>query len=405
MNKSAIAILIALTCTAVYANAQATESVNNNVATTSSAIAQLNDDLPYFNAKREAAQQVAHQFDFTGQSYAEAGKALGEFDNERNLELHKVAPEQRELALEIAAAAIENGKSLVPEYIEMLQGIADVRNTPLVDIVAAGLMVDVNIDTAMTGTALEDYVSTDKGCTTIAFNNGLVGQTLDFPIEHIKGHSTIVKMDDVIGVYTDGGFYQQMGKHVGVTVNFLGQSSIKKATKLDDVVALDVLMHAVAKAESVDAAITIVEKYNTIVAMNFTIADDQGGYAAVITLGEETIVQRGSDKGVAHTNHSEALAGELVEGVSDAEYTAINQKLVWSFARKDFADNFLRYTPEMTVESMQYLFEQKPVNMSKHDGKTFVTTNAYVFDTVNGCAYYAPENPLFLEGDYTKVCF
>jgi hypothetical protein len=68
----------------------------------------------------------------------------------------------------------------------------------------------------------------------------------------------------------------------------------------------------------------------------------------------------------------------------------------------DAANLFLSYSQELTVEGMQYLFNQRPINITKYNDKDFVTVEAMVFNVKEGCAYVSGDNPRL--GEYTQVC-
>ncbi|WP_394149115.1 hypothetical protein [Vibrio maritimus] len=365
----------------------------------------IGDNLPYFNADRPAIQEKALIIDATGKSPEEIGVIIAKSSIERGEELASLG-DNAELWLDIALQAVKNIEKINPDHLRMLKSQANYRGITLERLVASTIAPDYIIDSAVSGDELSDYISLPNGCTSLAFNNGLVGQTLDWPLDSIKSDTTLLKSDTQIGEIADGTLYQQMGRNVGVTITHLGRMSIQSTADYSNIITLDALASTAARMNSVEEVIALAKQYKLVVPMNMTVADKNGDYAAINVAGEDTVVHRGNDKGVAFTNHSDSLRAKLLpEGTSAQQETEVNKKNFWTFARKDAAENFIRYTPELTVESMKYLFNSKPVNLSKYNGDEFVTTKAFIWDLNTGCAEFAPENPLFMKEDYTKVCF
>ncbi|MCW8349024.1 hypothetical protein MD535_23825 [Vibrio sp. ZSDZ65] len=365
----------------------------------------LGDNLPYFSADRPAIQEAAYIIDATGKSPEEIGVIIAKSALGRGEELTPLG-DSAKLWLDIAAQAIKNIEKVNYAHLRMLRAQAEYRGVTVETLVASMMAPDLLIDSAVTGEDVTDYINLPNGCTSIAYNNGLVGQTLDWPINSIKEDTTLLKTDYQIGEISDGTLFQQMGRKVGVTITHLGRMSIQTTADYSNIITLDALASTAAQMNSVEEVIALAKQYKLIVPMNMTVADDKGGYAAINVAGEDTVVHRGNDKGVAFTNHTQYLRDKLLpSGVSAQQETEVNTKNFWTFARKDAAENFIRYTPELTIESMKYLFTSKPVNLSKYNGNEFVTTKAFIWDLNTGCAEFAPENPLFMKEDYTKVCF
>ncbi|UPQ89460.1 hypothetical protein [Vibrio sinaloensis] len=365
----------------------------------------IGDNLPYFNADRAAVQEQAYVIDATGKTPEEIGVIIAKSSLERGEELAPLG-DDAEQWLDIAKQAIKNIAKINPDHFRMLKSQAQYRGISLERLVASTMAPDFTIDSGVTGESITDYIDLPNGCTSVAYNNGLVGQTLDWPLSSIKDDTTLLKTDHQIGEIGDGTLFQQMGRKVGVTITHLGRKSIQSTADYSNIITLDALASTAARMNSVEEVIALAKQYKLIVPMNMTVADSQGGYAAINVAGAETVVHRGNDKGVAFTNHSQSLRDKLIpEGTSAQQETEVNRKNFWTFARKDAADNFIKFTPELTVESMKYLFNSKPVNLSKYNGDEFVTTKAFIWDLNSGCAEFAPENPLFMKGEYTQVCF
>ena len=80
----------------------------------------------------------------------------------------------------------------------------------------------------------------------------------------------------------------------------------------------------------------------------------------------------------------------------------VNQKTGWTFARQDYLDFWLKYTPELDLGAMKELFSVRPINLSPYKGDVFATVQAKIWDVKDGCAHVTADNPCFV--DYEKVC-
>lgn len=349
-------------------------------------------DLPFFNGMRPGLQTELKVLDFSGRSLHELG---GEIAATQPLtDKFEYAPS---IAYEKAAIALDNAREFIPGYVKMLETQAKARNLDILDIIAKGINFDLVLDDAiLDGLAAK----LNKGCTTMAFNNGVVGQTIDLPYSLIDDETTWIKTDNFIGMLEDGVVYQGMGKHIGLTLNHLGATSYP-TTQSEQLVSVDMLFYAASQKNNVEEVIALFERFRPPVASNFTVADDKGGYAAINVSGDSIVVKRGSNKGVAHTNHIDAVEHKYLK--SEADFDKMNKMMGWTFARKEAAELFIKYTPELTVEAMQYAFSQRPINLTVYEGDQFVTVTSYVMDMKQGCVYVAPENPRF--SNYTQVCF
>ncbi|WP_261858696.1 C45 family peptidase [Photobacterium sanguinicancri] len=351
------------------------------------------DDLPFFNAERQAVQHGAIVKDMTGQGQVAlaqfmATQPLGEFS---------------EPVLKAAQHAVENNRKIAPDYVAMMEASAKIRGVDVAELFASVSQVDYSVNQAVKSSMqAEQDVEEIKGCTSIAFNNGIVGQTNDLSLAtSLTDHTTVVKTDDSIFVVADGAHFQGMGKHVGIVINFMGAPAGEDGINSENLVTVDAIFAAATQAKSVDAFLNTIKDVRTIIPFNFTLADDQGNHAAVeITVENGVKAIQYSDRGSVHANHSADFKQAFL-----TEHTAIeaNTAFFSTFAREAAAANFLDYSPELTVESMQWLFSQRPINMTKYKGKDFVTVEAMIFDTAEGCAYVSGDNPNF--AGYSKVCF
>ncbi|MDN3680979.1 carcinine hydrolase/isopenicillin-N N-acyltransferase family protein [Vibrio tapetis subsp. quintayensis] len=377
MNKSILAITMALSFSAAA-------SASLNVA---------GDDLAFFDGQREAVQKGAIVIDVSDQGQHElasimAKQPLGEFSPE---------------VLKAAERAVENNRKIAPKYVAMMEEAAQLRGIPVAEVFASVSQVDYSVNQAIKASmsASED-VDTMKGCTSVAFNNGIVGQTNDLSLaSSLTDHTTVVKTEDSIFVIADGAHFQGMGKNVGIVINFMGQPAGVEGIDNDELVTVDAVFAAATAAKSVEAFIDTIKDVKTIIPFNFTVADNNGGHAAIeITVENGLNVTQYSERGSVHANHSADFKESFLKTNTALE---ANTAFFSTFAREEAAANFLDYSPELTVESMQWLFSQRPINMTKYNGKDFVTVEAMIFDTVEGCAYVAGDNPNF--AGYSQVCF
>ncbi|MGF1832348.1 carcinine hydrolase/isopenicillin-N N-acyltransferase family protein [Photobacterium sanguinicancri] len=349
-------------------------------------------DLPFFNGERASFQKALNVIDLSDKKLSEAGLDIAKLQSANtSFEGISVATYKK------AEMALNNARIYMPEYVEMLRVQAQERNIHLVDLIAKSIHFDLSLDSEIVANVKQKL---EKGCTTMAFNNGIVGQTIDLPYSLIDSETTWVKTQNFIGLVEDGVIYQGMGRHVGLAINHLGEISYPN-TDNDKIVSADMFFYAASQKNNVEEVIELAQQIRTPIAYNFTVADDKGGYAAINVSGDKIVVHRGTEKGVAHTNHIESATEKYIQSPKD--YTQVNQKMGWTFARKEAADFFIKYTPELTVEAMQYAFTQRPINLTAYEGDQFVTVTSYVLDMKKGCAYVAPENPRFT--DYTQVCF
>ncbi|MGV2987852.1 carcinine hydrolase/isopenicillin-N N-acyltransferase family protein [Vibrio sp. E150_011] len=365
MKTTLLSLLIASASFATYANT-------------------AGDNLPYFSGEREAVQSGALVLDMSGQSDQQLAKALSEME--------RLSPNP--IVIEAAERAINNNRKLAPEYTKMMEAQAKLKGVSVATLFAAA----VNTDWVVNESIKKGTADTISGCTTVAFNNGIVGQTNDLSLSALTDHTTLVKTDDSLFVVADGAHFQGMGRHVGIVLNFLGEPSGKSGIDADNLVTHDAIFAAAVQQERVEDVINMLKPYSTIVALNFTVVDDKGASAAIEISADGMNVIRG-ERGVAHANHNQDFRQQMSQ--LETEYE-MNAAFFDTFAREDAANLFLDYSQELSVEGMQYLFNQRPINLTKYNDKDFVTVEAMVFDVKNGCAYVSGDNPRFSE--YTKVC-
>ncbi|SON51941.1 carcinine hydrolase/isopenicillin-N N-acyltransferase family protein [Vibrio tapetis] len=281
MNKSILAITLALTFSAA-------SNASTNVA---------GDDLSFFDGQREAVQKGAIIIDVSNQGQEELAKIMA------NQPLGEFSPE----VLKASERAIENNRKIAPKYVAMMEQAAQLRGVPVAEVFASVSQVDYSVNQSIkTSMDANENVEEMKGCTSIAFNNGIVGQTNDLSLAtSLTDHTTVVKTDDSIFVIADGAHFQGMGKNVGIVINFMGQPSGTEGIDNDNLVTVDAIFAAATAAKSVDAFIETIKDVKTIIPFNFTVADNKGGHAAIeITVENGLTVMQHSERGSVHANHS-----------------------------------------------------------------------------------------------------
>lgn len=345
-------------------------------------------DTDFWHPEDFSTQSRLNILDLRGKSPEQIGKALAKVQS--GGEYGEISEEARQLAQK----AVANAKKIAPQYMRILEARAKVLKIDLVDSIAEGVHQ---------GLAFDEEVLAQKGCTNVALTTGIVGQTLDEPLKFANPNTTLVVTDDFIGMYNDGAFWQGMGRHVGVVFNYLG-SFFGPGERGDNYTNFDAIIYAMSQAKNVDGAIKIAKKYRTEIAQAITIADDKGNVASIEVSADDFLVDRGSRRGVAHTNHG-SIDGRGIKtfGLTEDNYMEVNQKTGWTFARKDYLDFWLKFTPELNVDAMKYLFSVRPVNLSPYKGDTFATNQTMIWDVKNDCAHAVSDNPRFV--DYEKVCF
>ncbi|WP_411991752.1 hypothetical protein [Agarivorans sp. DSG3-1] len=349
------------------------------------------DDLPYFNAQRTTAQPSVEVADFTGKSQQQLATYLAEQPREQ-------APQN---IINSFKVAVENNRKIAPEYTAMMEQQAVIRGVPVEQLFAEASMTDWAVNQKIIKSMQQQQTVKDmNGCTTVAFKNGIVGQTNDLAIAALSANTTIVKTDDVMFLPTDGAHFQGMGKHVGIVINFLGVTAGEDGLGRSNLVSTDAIFAAATGAKSIQDFITTIEGYTSITPLNFTLADDQGNHAAIRIHADGMELLSGNERGIGHANHTEQFKQTMLDNMGSFK---ANQAFFNTFAREQAVFTFLDYSPELSVESMQWLFNKKPINLSKYQGKDFVTVEAMVFDVKNGCAYVSGDNPRFTS--YSKTCF
>ncbi|WP_147395015.1 carcinine hydrolase/isopenicillin-N N-acyltransferase family protein [Alginatibacterium sediminis] len=353
------------------------------------------DVLDYYHAEREAVQNGAIVIDLSGQGMEAIAQQLASLPR----------GEAEEAVLQIAKNAVENNRKVAPEYVEIMERQAQIKGVPVYQLFASIAQADWDINKnfiqAEDTAALTSAVESIRGCTTLAFaETGIVGLNNDMGIGFLhEGDTSVIKTDDTIFLATDGGHFQGMGRHTAAVLNFMGDPSGPAATvDTSNVITTDAAFAAITSSASVEEAFNKLKDFTTHVALNFTVADDSGDHGSIEMTTNGTRIVRG-DGGIAHANHNAEMRAEFL---SHTPLREANATFADTFAREDAGNAFISYAKERDVNAMQYILSQRPINMAKYDSD-FVTVESVVFDTKNGCAYVAGDNPRF--SDYTQVCF
>ncbi|MBD0400115.1 hypothetical protein [Flammeovirga sp. EKP202] len=344
------------------------------------------DNLDYFNAQRQPVQTKVEVLDFTDKSDYQLAEYLSKIDRD-------TVPSE---VLKQYAHVVENNRKIAPEYVAMMEKQAEIRGVDVVQLFAEASYVDVEVS---------EYGKTKikkalKGCTSMAFNNGIVGQNNDMGIDFLKGAPTVmIRTKNSLFIPTDGAHFQGMGEHVGIVLNTIIDIESGNTLGKDNIVSTDAVFAMAVQCKSAKEFLEKIEGYATPSPINFTVADDQGNHFAVRVFSDRLEVANHNERGSYSANHTQVTKDAILEKFDI--YTA-NSFTANTFAREDAAGLFLEYTPELSVKSMQHLFSVRPINISKDAPEsTFVTVQTMIFDVVNGVAYITPDNPRFV--DYTKI--
>ncbi|GLP96109.1 hypothetical protein GCM10007895_14150 [Paraferrimonas sedimenticola] len=381
----------------MFANAASIEPVDG-----------LNVNQPFYQPEAFVIQKQAPVVDLTGipvelhgqRIMSQAGKEVELFLANARRKFEVIGLDPIEMSIELTEV-FKNSKKLNPEFIGTLESLAQELGIDARELFALSQTDYAVVKLMEKGKKTEVKPG---GCTSMAFNSsGVVGQTNDLASLDY-GSGIILKKDQSITTMTGfGPAGQSLGKRVGVVINFLGADTQGMDVSDSMATGMGALVDALAKTRSVEEAVELLTTNRTIVGMNFTIADIDGN-AASVEVGRDGLLVTIGEKGVAHANHSlregseESFRANL--GGNFKEQTIASS---YSFWRQEAAETFLKHTPEIDVDAMKYIFNQKPIAQSAAYGSDFITVNTVVLDTQSGCMNYAPGI-----GDWTgyqQVCF
>ena len=293
---------------------------------------------------------------------------------------------------------LENSRKLNPEYFEVVEALAKV----------GGISVETMFTLSQLDAALASATQSSlSGCTTVSFSGtGVVGQVNDTP-SLSGGNYWILQADDYIQVMASG-FYgsgQTLGKDIGVVINFQGSDSKGIGLQSESAIELGTLQNFLVRhAKNVDDAEQILDKYRTVVASHFNLADSRGNTMGVEMLeGKNYIIQRPA--GVGHANHSErpgvmqAFAESVGLSEKNKQRTIATAYTEW---RAEFAQQFIDNTPEGNVDAAKYVLNTKPIAQHAAYGSDFITTLTAIIDTKTSCLEVTPGVAEW--NNFQKVC-
>lgn len=249
---------------------------------------------------------------------------------------------------------------------------------------------------------LKAATESNRGCTAIAWNNGVIGQNQDMPIA-LGGHGAIWKSGEII-VHAPEPFFMgiAMTKSVGSTINTIDTFNFGELEK-----GMPLSGASLGLLSKFDNAQDIA-KYMDDIKINsapaLSLSDTSGNALTVEAHRGNNVVLDGSNKGfVVHTNHPVGLEDALVNRYANGNAKAFDKAVATTTWRQAHAEAFAQFSPYQTVDALQDVFSQKPLLKAPYKGNGFVTTNSIIHDVNEGCTYGTTWMPSMQ--DYTKVCF
>lgn len=259
-----------------------------------------------------------------------------------------------------------------------------------------------NHKSELKNTVFSDMLKGRGGCTTAAWDNGIVGGNEDFA-SIWGGTSSLVTSDDLMFEGTYYGAYRAQGKHLGLVVNTLVADSLGDgANGLPHPI---IIASIVKRAQSVPEAMSLLEQIKGESPFNYTMADDKGNAIAYNILKKDASTTVEPVNGaVTHTNHRTSSKEKMLEAWGN-DYQLANSNFGYSIARREAADLLTRIVPndERNAESMKTILRTQPILMKAARGEDFGTIYSFVMDVPQGCIYMTPDRPDLT--DYKKVCF
>jgi hypothetical protein len=246
--------------------------------------------------------------------------------------------------------------------------------------------------------ATESY----RGCTAIAWNNGIMGQNQDMPIA-LGGYGAIWKSAEIIVQAPEPLFMGiSMTKSVGVTINTIDPFNLGD---LEDGMPLSgVSLGLLTKFDNAQDIADYMDGIKINSAPAFQLSDTSGHALTVEAKSGNNVVIDGSAKGfVVHANHPVGLEEVLVNRLAHGNAKAFDSVVAQTTWRQAHAEAFAMYSPYQTVAALQDVFKQKPLLKAPYKGNGFVSTNSIIHDLHKGCSYGTTWIPTMQ--DYTKVCF
>ena len=249
---------------------------------------------------------------------------------------------------------------------------------------------------------LRKATESNRGCTAIAWNNGIMGQNQDMPIA-LGGYGAIWKSGEII-VHAPEPFFMgiAMSKNVGATINTIDTFNLGD---LEDGMPLSgASLGLLSKFDNAWDIAKYMDDIKINSAPAYQLSDTSGNALTVEAKRGINVVIDGSSKGfVVHANHPVGLEEVLVNRHAHGNAKAFDSVVAQTIWRQTHAEAFAMYSPYQTVAALQDVFSQKPLLKAPYKGNGFVSSNSIIHDVNEGCSYGTTWLPSMQ--DYTKVCF
>ncbi|MGF1777856.1 hypothetical protein [Vibrio nomapromontoriensis] len=295
-----------------------------------------------------------------------------------------------------------------PELIDFYSGVADASGFTTDEVYLTVWAMDglfaMNIqDVASSGLlALQEAAGKTRGCTTIGWSNGVLGQNQDMPVS-LAGYGAIWKSNGVI-VHAPEPLFTSivMGRDLATAVNTVDAFY---AGGLEAGVPISgVLLAMATKFDNVMSAKETLDRLEVNAAYATSFADKKGQIITVVNKRGSNDVINGAVKGyVTHTNHPLGKEKALIDHYANGNASLFDYAVKTTIWRNEVAESHAKYSPEKSVTALKDIFKQKPLLKAPYEGNAFVTTNSIIHDLSAGCSYGTTWLPTMQE--YTKVCF
>ena len=241
-----------------------------------------------------------------------------------------------------------------------------------------------------------------RGCTAIGWNNGVLGQNQDMPID-MAGHGAIWKSDEVI-VHAATPLFNAMamGREMATVLNTV--DLYHQGGLMDGAPISGISMSMVAKFDDAMKARDTLAELEVNAAYSTHYVDKKGKILTVENQRGKNIVIDGSARGyITHSNHPLGREIFLVDEYAFGDARMFDKAAATTLWRNEVARAAAKYSPTKDVAALANLFRQIPVLKSPYDGNDFVTTNSVIHNLNEGCSYGTVWMPNLV--DYTRVCF
>ncbi|MFA0087832.1 C45 family autoproteolytic acyltransferase/hydolase [Vibrio sp. 10N.261.51.F12] len=410
MKKSIIAL--ALATMPLFVNAASTELSQTGV---NGVTVQLTGSY-YAPNDKESVQETTPVIEFEGLTKKGGQQIVEGYRSEFGKHVFKETIKEKLAAVD--AVLTEEQKLSVlktkeqmadyPEIFDFYSGMAEATGYSLDEVYLAAWSSDGLFADSINGLAVElfeylgEATSKTRGCTALAFNNGISGQNQDMPIE-FAGLGAIWKSKNLI-VHAPEPFFTPivMGRNVANNTNTV--DAFLDGAIEHGVPAGAISMAVISKAKSTDDVVKALDKVEVNAAYSFTMTDTSGNALLIETTQGDNIVIDGSERGwVVQANHPVGQEEELVNKYANGDYTTFNETVKYTLWRQEAAESAARYTPTKDKAALKDLFAKRPILQMPYEGNGFVSTNSIIHDLNEGCSYGTTWVPTMQE--YTKVCF